>query len=95
MSDSRSAIDTAGPPQAGPVSPLFAYELRREGRVVATVEGKKTVDGAVVETVVFPVDQSAGGQGVPRSFSFGSTEHARRFVDEALVTLEYLNCSLA
>jgi hypothetical protein len=49
----------------------------------------------VVETVVFPVDESRGGPGVPRSFPFGSIEHARRFVDEALVTLEYLNCSVA
>ena len=80
--------------QAGSTRSLFTYEVRRDGRVVATLEGKQSAAGATVETEVFPVTDAPGAPGVTRPFTFGSTEHARRFADEALVVFEYLNCTV-
>jgi len=73
---------------------LFDYEVRREGRVVATLHGLQTPAGATVETSVFPVGTNPGEAGLTRPFAFGSVEHARRFADEAVIVLEYLNCTL-
>jgi hypothetical protein len=83
------------PAQAGSSPSLFRYEVRRDGRVVATLEGRQSSAGTVVETAVFPLSRAHDEAGLTRPFTFGSTEHARRFVDEALVAFEYLNCSVA
>ena len=83
------------PAQAGSTRSLFNYEVRRDGRVIATLEGRQSAEGTTVETEVFPASAAAGEPGITRPFAFGSTEHARRFADEALVAFEYLNCSIA
>jgi hypothetical protein len=90
-----SANLLAEPPTAGTARTLFTYELRREGRIISTLEGKQSDSGAVVDTVVFPPGDNPGTAGISRSFPFSSAEIARRFADEALVAFEYLNCSLA
>jgi len=82
------------PAQAGSTRLLFTYEVRREGHVVATLEGKQSAEGTIVETEVFPLSSVRGEAGLTRPFTFGSTEHARRFADEALVVFEYLNCTV-
>ena len=81
---------------AGSAAPLFAHEIRRDGRVVATLRAQGTQGGgATVETEVFPVTQAVGEAGMTRPFVFPSVEQARRFTDEALVAFEYLNCTVA
>ena len=83
----------AGSAAAGPALPLFQHEVRRDGRVVATLVAHETDDGVTVESEVFPVTQAAGEPGVTRPFAFGTVDQARRFADEALVAFEYLNCT--
>ena len=73
---------------------LFEHEVRRDGRIVATLRAYQTADGVTVQSEVFPVTQPPGEPGLPRPFTFGSLDHARRFADEALVAFEYLNCSV-
>ncbi len=84
-----------GSADAGPTRTLFQHEVRREGHVVATLQAREAESGIAVETVVFPVTRLAGEPGMTRPFAFASLEHARRFVDEALVAFEYLGCSVA
>lgn len=88
--------ESLGPDSARPDTSrsLFAYEIRRDGRVVATLQGQQTPAGTTVETAVFPVSAAPGDPGLTRPFTFGSVDHARRFADEALVVFEYLNCSV-
>lgn len=72
----------------------FHYEARSDGRVVATLRGVPTGDGGLtVEADVFPVG-SKPDEGLSRPFPFASESSARRFVDEALVALEYLGCDV-
>ncbi len=73
---------------------LFQHEVRRDGRVVATLLAHETDDGVTVESEVFPVTQAAGERGVTRPYAFTSLDHARRFADDALVAFEYLNCTV-
>jgi hypothetical protein len=75
---------------------LFAYEARKEGRTVAVLRGVEGVNGAVtVETEVFPVTAPANADPQVRPYAFPTREQAARFVDEALLALEYLGCTLA
>ena len=75
---------------------LFAYEARREGRTVAVLRGVEGVNGAVtVETEIFPVTAPANSDPQVRPYAFPTREQATRFVDEALLALEYLGCTLA
>jgi len=93
---SHAPSNTLGvePAQAGSTRSLFDYEVRRDGRVVATLQGRHSAAGTTVETEVFPITSAPGEPGRTRPFTFDSIEHARRFADEALVALEYLNCTI-
>ncbi len=82
------------PEHTGPSRELFAYEARRDGRAVVVIRGIHMQDGVVVETEVFPVTATPGADGIHRPFSFSTPDQARRFADEALTALEYLNCSV-
>lgn len=73
---------------------LFEHEVRRDGRVVVTLRAHEAESGVTVESVVFPVTNPPGEPGLTRPFPFPSLEHARRFADEALVSLEYLSCTV-
>ena len=95
MSTTSSDAPPAGPAAAGPAPSLFEHEVRRDGRVVATLRAVQTAEGVTVESEVFPVTQAPGEPGLPRPFSFGSLDHARRFADDALVAFEYLNCTIS
>ena len=77
---------------------LFAYEgqARREGRTVAVLRGTAGDNGSVVvETEIFPVTAPANSDPQMRPFTFPTRDQAIRFVDEALLALEYLGCVLA
>jgi hypothetical protein len=92
---SRSSSDKkAEPTDAGPTRSLFAYEVRRDGRVVATLEGRQSDAGTTVETEVFPSGGARREEGISRPFTFGTPDQARRFADEAVVVFEYLNCTI-
>ena len=95
MSEFRSDPPRAGPAEVDPARFLFQHEIRRDGRVVVTLQAHRTAAGVTVESEVFPISRPAGEPGVTRPFTFSTPEHARRFADEALVALEYLNCSVA
>jgi hypothetical protein len=94
MSPSGSAAAAAQ--QKSPArKELYAYEVRREGRVVAKLRALGAADGTVtVETEVFPLNQPPGGTSIPRPFEFPDADYARHFVDEAILALEYLNCEV-
>lgn len=75
---------------------LFAYEARKEGRTVAVLRGVAGLNGAVtVETEIFPATAPATADPQIRPYAFPTREEATRFVDEALLALEYLGCTLA
>ena len=74
---------------------LWAHEARREGKVVARLEGVRQPDGGVVvEATVTPVGKGPEAA-LTRPFPFADAGHARRFVDDALESLEYLGCEIA
>lgn len=74
---------------------LFTHEARREGKVVARLEGMRAVDGSVVvEATVTPIGRGPDAA-LTRPFPFPDAAHARRFVDDALESLEYLGCEIA
>ncbi len=85
----------ASPSPESPRTELYAYQVRREGRVVARLRALGAADGSVlVETEVLPVNRPVGEDGIARPFEFPDADYARRFVDEALLALEYLNCEV-
>jgi hypothetical protein len=72
---------------------LFAHEIRRDGRPIVALRGIVKDSGTVtVETEVWPVSAKHDVEPRRRPFAFGSAEQATRFVDDALDSLEYLNC---
>ena len=93
---SQAFADAFGDPVAREDDYLFAYEARKEGRTVAVLRGLAGVNGAVtVETKVYPVTAPANAEPQVRPYAFPTREQARRFVDEAILALEYLGCVLA
>ncbi len=92
MSLSPGAVRAPGGPGDGR---LWAHEARREGKVVARLEGIRQPDGGVVvEATVTPVGKGPDAA-LTRPFPFADVGHARRFVDDALESLEYLGCEIA
>lgn len=87
----RTAKARSAPAKAGP---LFAYEVRRDSKPIVSLRAAGVDGGVVVETDVWPVSQPVDAPAMQRPFRFGSVEAAQRFVDEALVSLEYLNCQI-
>jgi len=87
----RGAKARSAPAENGP---LFSYEVRRDGRAIASLRAVGIDGGVTVETEVWPVSQPPDGDSVRRPFRFASREAAERFVDETLITLEYLNCQI-
>jgi hypothetical protein len=72
---------------------LFAHEIRKDGRPIVSLRGFVKDGGSVtVETEVWPVGAKPDIEPRRRPFAFASAEQAARFVDDALDSLEYLNC---
>ncbi len=75
--------------------PLYAYEVRREGRPVVKLTAVAEADSTVtVDAEVFPATLPPGEGGVRRPFHFATPEAAERFADETLTALEYLSCDV-
>lgn len=71
---------------------LFVREVRRDGRPLVVLRGVQNASGVTVETEVFPAGAKPGIEPRVRPFAFATREQAARFVDDALDSLEYLNC---
>ena len=84
-----------GSSDAGGPRSLFRHEVRYDGRAVVVLEAVATGDGVVVETEVFSVNGAPGAPAITRPFAFSTSEQARRFVEDALVSLEYLDCTVS
>lgn len=81
-------------PEADTTGPLFVHEARRNGTVVAALRGVRRPDGGIiVEATVTPIGQSPDNT-ITRPFAFTTADQAARFVDEALLALEYLDCEI-
>jgi hypothetical protein len=75
---------------------LFAYEARKDGRTVVVIRGKQDVTGKItVETEIVPITAPPNTDPQVQPYLFATREQAARFVDEALLALEYLGCTLA
>ena len=74
---------------------LFHHEVRYAGRPVVVLEGMPTAGGVTVEATVYPVNDAPGAPPTTHPFSFSTAEQARRFTEDALVSLEYLDCTVA
>ena len=84
---------SAAPARALPPEQLFAREVRREGRPLVLLRGvQNDAGGVTVETEVYPAGAKPGIEPRVRPFAFATREQALRFVDDALDSLEYLNC---
>jgi hypothetical protein len=84
---------SAAPVRAVPPDELFIREVRREGRSLVVLRGVRNEAGGVtVETEVYPAGAKPGIEPRLRPFAFATREQALRFVDDALDSLEYLNC---
>jgi hypothetical protein len=75
---------------------VFVYRAHRDGHPVVILRGLQTPGslGLVIEAEVHPVEARARGSVLRRPYRFASRDQAMRFVDEALLALEYLNCSV-
>jgi hypothetical protein len=73
---------------------FFSYEVRREGKPVASLRAVAADEGVTVETEIHPVGRPPSDPPVQRPFAFGSLEAAQRFADETLMALEYLDCEI-
>ena len=93
MSLSPGTLRAPGPDEAGDT--LFAHEVRRNGTVVATLRGSWRPDGGViVDANVVPIGHLPD-DAISRPFAFATAEQASRFVDEALLALEDLECEIS
>jgi hypothetical protein len=86
-----------------PESPATPADSQQDVVVRAEKDGKRVVilrrydgaRGAVVECDVFPVDTMRIEPLRPGPYLFTSTEPASRFIDEVLLALEYLGCTIS
>ena len=87
MSSSTAAATT----DADAPRELFFYEVRREGRPLVTLRGLQQGSGPAL---VVEAEVTRGTDVVVQPFPFATEQQARRFVDEALLTLQYLDCDV-
>jgi hypothetical protein len=85
-------VSSANNARAADRDELFAYEARRDGRTIVRLRGTRG-DGSAV-TVLAEVTPAGADEPTRRPFAFTTREHAMRFVDEALATLEYIGCTV-
>ena len=88
-------LDVRTQPDAGQAGALFAYEVRRNGRIVTRLVGiQADVDRIRVAAEIYPVDVPEVSPPQRRFYDFPTRRHAQTFVDEALLALEYLGCTV-
>ena len=96
MSTPAAETPQPQPVRQGVARQLFAYEARKDGRVVVFLRGVGIENGGVtVEAQIFAMSSGLDTPPYARPFTFSSREQATRFIDETLLVLEYLACSIA
>jgi hypothetical protein len=76
--------------------PILAYEATRGDGRVMLVEAFGEPDGHVtVDAEIWPVRAEKRSEPLLASYRFGSVAAATKFVDEAMIALEYLGCTVA
>jgi hypothetical protein len=88
-----AANGTAATVDTGAQRELFSYEVRREGRPLVVLRGMQEGNGPAL-VVEAEVRRGGDTETVFRHFPFATEQQARRFVDEALLTLQYLDCDV-
>jgi hypothetical protein len=85
------------PAHAPELHEIFAYRVNHQGRPVVVLRGLQSPGslGLTIEAEVHPVESAARAAVLRRPYRFASRDQALRFVDEALLALEYLDCSVA
>jgi hypothetical protein len=86
-----------------PAQPVSLDAEKQDVVVVAEKDGKRVVvlrrydgaRGAVVECDVYPVDTMRVEPVRPGPYLFEASEAATRFVDDLLLSLEYLGCTIS
>jgi len=86
-----------------PAQPAALDAEKQDVVVVAEKDGKRVVvlrrydgaRGAVVECDVYPVDTMRVEPVRPGPYLFEGSEPATRFVDDLLLSLEYLGCTIS
>jgi len=75
---------------------IFVYRAHRDGRPVVILRGLQSPGslGLTIEVEVHPVESGSRGSVLRRPYRFASRDQAMRFVDEALLALEYLDCEV-
>jgi hypothetical protein len=76
--------------------PILAFEATKGGERVMLLEAFAEPDGHVtVDAEVWSMKGERRHEPVRTSYRFGNVGIATKFVDEAMITLEYLNCDVA
>ena len=92
---SATSLDVRTQPDAGQADLLFAYEVRRSGRVVTRLVGiQADVDRIRVAADIYPVDVPETSPPQRRFYDFPTRRKAQTFADEALLALQYLGCTV-
>jgi hypothetical protein len=68
--------------------------VEKDGKQVVILRRYEGARGAVVECDVFPVDTMRIEPLRPGPYLFTSPEPASRFIEEVLLSLEYLGCTI-
>jgi hypothetical protein len=93
VSSSSAGAEEPRRPRVVPPGELFTHEVRKDGRPLVILRGVESEGGGViVETDVYPAGVKPGAEPRRRPFSFTTRDQALRFVDDALDSLQYLNC---
>jgi len=76
--------------------PVLGYEARKGGKRLMLLEGFAEPDGQItVDAEVWSARPDGRTEPVRSSYRFATAALAARFVEEAMVSLEYLGCDVA
>ncbi len=71
---------------------LFSRQADKDGHAIVVLTAIDGGDGCTVEFEVHPVDGETARRG---RYRFQTRVEATRFVDEAMLALQYLGCSIS
>jgi hypothetical protein len=74
--------------------PSDVVQAQKDGKRVVILRRHEGARATVVECDVFPVDSMRIEPLRPGPYVFSTPEAAQRFVDEVLLSLEYLGCTI-
>jgi hypothetical protein len=95
MATATAAPVTSAPgePPAGTV--LYGYRASKNGRLVVELTCVEVGPSEVrIDALVLSVRADESASPTRQQYTLPSHDHARRFVDDALLSLEYTGCSV-